>query len=150
MVKKYGKDPIISLWLNTQWGTRIVFFFLFFLFHKTLFLLFCQLFDIKKSADILSSILRAVSVFSDDFYQILLRISLWNNRIIMKQISSINNVNTYAKNLQQKCLCYGGRDDISVQTLLEYSRLLSRQKLVDSHVEIKWCLKLFVIKLYSD
>ena len=43
------------------------------------------------------------------------------------------------KNLQHKCLCYGDRDDISVQTLFEYSRIFGRQKLVDAHIEINRC-----------
>ena len=55
----------------------------------------------------------------------------------MKRISSMQHNKDLCKNPQQKCLCYGDRDDISVQTLPEFSRLFGRQKLVDSHIEIK-------------
>ena len=37
----------------------------------------------------------------------------------------------------QNIFCYGGSDDISTQTLLEYSRIFGRQKLVDSQIEVK-------------
>ena len=40
------------------------------------------------------------------------------------------------KKLQQIYICYGARDDISVQTLLVYSRIFGHQKLVNSHMEI--------------
>ena len=41
---------------------------------------------------------------------------------------------TCAKNLRKNAgLCYGGRTDISVQTLFEYSRIFDRQKPVDSY-----------------
>ena len=48
-----------------------------------------------------------------------------------------NIIYTCAESLHQKCLCYGGRDGISVQILLEYSRIFGRQKLIASHIEIK-------------
>ena len=44
---------------------------------------------------------------------------------------------TCAKNVQQKYLCYGGGDDISVRTLLEYSQIFCSQKLMDSYIGIK-------------
>ena len=36
-----------------------------------------------------------------------------------------------------KRLCYGGRDGISGQTLLAYSRIFGRKELAESHIEIK-------------
>ena len=37
----------------------------------------------------------------------------------------------------QKIFSKNVRDDISVQTRLEYSRIFDRQKVIDSHIEIK-------------
>ena len=55
----------------------------------------------------------------------------------MKTISSMQNIKTYVKKtLQQKCFCYGGRDDISMQTILENTRIFGHQEQVNSHIEI--------------
>ena len=95
---------------------------------------FCHLQKMFVTSILLPCRIRSfkIGIFSYPFifhYEITMR---ERNRLVVCSTG-----NTCAKNVRQKYLCYGGRDDISVRTLLEYSQIFCSQKFMDSHIGIK-------------